>query len=220
MALTSLQTIVDRAEAININHRGVVATTVTRSQKILTAERSTYKPWAFRITPSNGYVWDASNREFIAQLEAKDRWSEHEINLGNNPNLNWLTQYSGDLTSGQLADITISAVGVKTLTLSLGASVQALGSSTVLFRAGDIIQPDNSRYPYKVEATVTRGIGSTRSVTLHRGVIADQTLTGQQLRVGTACTWKVIVTTLPTYTLVPGRLIEWSGEFEVVEKIA
>lgn len=219
MALTALQTVVDRAEAININHRGVVATTVTRSQKVLTAERSTYKPWAFKITPSNGYVWNADNREFIALLEAKDRWGEHEINLGNNAGLSWITAYSGDLTSGQLADITISAVGVKTLTISLGSTVQSLGSSTVIFRAGDIIQPNNSRYPYKVEATVTRGTGTTRSVTLHRGVIADQTLTGQTLRVGNACTWKVIVTDLPTYTLAPGRLIEWSGDFNCVEKI-
>lgn len=219
MALTSLQTIVDRAESIGIDHRGVVATTVTRNQRVLTAERNTYKPWSFTITPSNGYVWDASNRELVAALEQKDRWDEHEISLGNNANLSWLTSYGGELTTGQQADMTIASVGNKSFVLNLGSTVQALGSTTVLFRAGDIIQPANSRYPYKVATTVTRGSGTTRTVHVHRGVIQDQTFSGQTLKIGSACTWRVVVTGLPRYVIVPGRLIEWQGEFEAVEKI-
>lgn len=219
MATTSLQTIINRSEKITIDHRSIVATVITRSQKILTSERSSYKPWQFKITPTNGYVWDENNRALIADIENRDRWAEHEINLGEDAGLSWLTAYNGDCNQAQLDDLTINSVSTKSFVLSLGATAQAMSSGSLLFRAGDIIQPANSRYPYKVVSDLTRGSGTTRTVHVHRGIIPDQTFTGQQLNVGNDCVWHVVLTNLPTYTIVPGQLIEWSSDFEAVEKI-
>jgi len=220
MPTTSLQTIINRSEKIGINHRSIVATTITRNQKILTAERSSYKPWQFTITPTNGYYWDKDNRSLIADLEKRDQWDEHVINLGEDASLNWLTEYNGDLSDAQLEDMTIASVGDKTLVLTLGGTVTALSSPTVLFAAGDIIQPANSRYPYKVTSDLTRGSGATRTVHVHRGVIAeDVSIVGQELLTGNDCTWTVVLAVLPTYAIAPGRFVEWSGNFEAVEKI-
>ena len=65
-------------------------------------------------------------------------------------------------------------------------------------RAGDIMRPKNSRYPYAVRSKIIRGNGNSISVPVNRGIIADQTLTNQGIYVGKNCSYRMIATTLPT----------------------
>jgi hypothetical protein len=96
-----------------------------------------------------------------------------------------------------------------------------VSSSTVIFSSGDVIQPDNSRYPYSVVSSVIRGSNTTTNIVLHRPVITSEaiTLAGENLKVGNSCTWQLIVSGLPTYQLVPGRNVQYTGDFELIEKI-
>ncbi len=96
-----------------------------------------------------------------------------------------------------------------------------VSSSTVLFKIGDYIQPANSRYPYTITSQVLRGSGSTVTVNLNRNIITSEgiTLTGQGVKVGNSCSWRVLVSGLPTYQVVPYDRLQFTGNFELIEKI-
>ena len=229
----SLQTIIDRAESINIDTRRVVASTLSRNQKILTATRNSTQPWRFKVTPTSGYRWDRDYYDYtlnavtpmrrtVAAIEATDRHTSAVINLARNTGMTWITEYQGELNSGQRGDMTINSFSGTTLIMNLGSTVQSLPSGTILFEAGDIIQPANSAYPYKVQSRVLRGSGTTRTVTTHRPLIPETgvTVSGQLLDFGIDCDWTVKIVALPSYTITPDRFVEWSGDFELIEVVA
>jgi hypothetical protein len=213
----SIQNIIDKCQQIEIDKRRIVGQTISRSQRIKTAERSTAQPWRFKITPPGMLPWTAS-RGFIQVIDFNDRVGEYEISLNNNSGMNYITAYMGAITQGQLNSLTIQAVGTSTITIT---DMPSVSSSTVIFAQGDIIQPANSRYPYTVANTVTRGLTTTTSVTLHRPIITSEgiSLVGQGLEVGNSCTWRVVVAGLPTYQLVPMQRVQYTGDFELVEKV-
>ena len=213
----SVQNIIDKAQQIEIDKRRVVGQTISRSQRIKTAERSTAQPWRFKITPPGSLPWTAS-RGFMEVIDLNDRVGEYEISLNNNPGMNYITAYQGSLNNTQLNSMTIHAVGTSSFVLTNLPSVSA---DTVLFRPGDFIQPANSRYPYSVSSTSTRGINTTTSVTLNRPVVTSEgiTLQGLQLKVGNSCTWRVVVAALPSYQLIPMRQVQYTGDFELIEKV-
>jgi hypothetical protein len=213
----SIQNIIDKAQQIEIDRRRMVGQTISRSQRIKTSERSTAQPWKFKITPPGMLPWTAS-RGFIEVIDFNDRATEYEISLNNNPNMNYITSYMGAITQGELNSLTIFSTGTSTITIT---NMPTVTSSTVIFAQGDLIQPANSRYPYTVANTVTRGSSTTTSVTLNRPIITSEgiSLIGQGLAVGNSCTWQVIITGLPTYQLVPIRQVQYTGDFELIEKI-
>lgn len=101
------------------------------------------------------------------------------------------------------------------------SSATYVTSGTILFAVGDLIQPANSRYPYSITTEVARGSGSTVTVNLHRNVITSEGITyaGAAIKVGNSCTWRVVLSGLPTYQLTPNRLVQYTGDFELFEKI-
>ena len=213
----SIQNIIDKAQQIEIDRRKIISQSISRSQRIKTAERSTAQPWKFKVTPPGMLPWTAS-RGFIEVIDFNDRNTEYEISLNNNTGMNYITGYLGGITQGQLSSLTIQAVGTSTMTIT---DLPSVSSSTVVFAKGDLIQPNNSRYPYTVVNTVLRGLTTTTSVTLNRPIISSEgiSLVGQGLKVGNSCTWRVLVTGLPTYQLVPMQRVQYTGDFELVEKI-
>ena len=213
----SIQTIIDRAQQIEIDRRKMVAQTISRSQRIKTAERSTAQPWKFKVTPPAALTW-ADSRGIVEAIDSNDRVVEYTISLNNNSKMNYVTAYQGTATQAQLNAITIQAVTTSSLVLT---NLPSFSTSTILFKAGDYIQPANSRYPYTITSDVLRGANTTTSVTLHRPVILSEniTLTGQGVKIGNSCTWQVIVSGLPTYTLIPYRRVQYTGDFELIEKI-
>lgn len=213
----SIQNIIDKAQQIEIDRRKIVGQTISRSQRIKTAERSTAQPWKFKITPPGALKWDQS-RAFIEIIDLGDRNAEYEISLSNTPNMEYITEYRGSLTSMQLNSLTIDTVSTNTITLT---GLPSVSSGTVMFAVGDFIQPTNSRYPYTVTQTCTRGLNTTTTVVVHRNIITseDIVLAGQGLNVGKDVTWRVIISALPTYRLIPNRLVQYTGDFELYEKI-
>lgn len=210
----SIQIIVDRAQTIEIDRRKVAAQTMSRSQRIKTAARASAQPWRFVITPPGSMKYSDS-RGIIEVIDYNDRIVESEITLNK---ASYITAYRGELTVGQLAPLTISASSTQTFTLN---NLPSVGSSTIMFKSGDFIQPATSRYPYTVVQDVLRGSGSTVDIPLNRPVITSEgiTLTGQTLRVGTGVSWIVVVVGLPTYSIVPYNRISYNGNFELMEKI-
>lgn len=213
----SIQNIIDKAQQIEIDRRKIISQSISRSQRIKTAERSTAQPWKFKITPPGMLPWTAS-RGFIEVIDFNDRSVEYTISLNNNSGMNYITAYQGGITQGQLNSLTIQAVGTSSLTIT---TLPSVSSSTVIFAKGDLIQPNNSRYPYTVVDTVLRGLTTTTSVTLNRPIITSEgiSLLSQGLKVGNSCTWRVLVSGLPTYQLVPMQRVQYTGDFELVEKI-
>jgi hypothetical protein len=213
----SLQTIIDKAQVIEIDRRRVVGQTISRSQRIKTAERATAQPWKFTVTPPAYLKW-ADSRGFIEVIDLGDRVEEYEISLSNTTSTEYITEYRGSLTTNQLNNLTISTISTNTITLT---GLPSVSSSTVMFSVGDFIQPTNSRYPYTVVETCTRGLNTTTSVTVNRNIITseDIVLAGQGLDVGKNVTWRVVVSGLPTYQLTPMRLVQYTGNFELIERI-
>jgi hypothetical protein len=329
----SLQTIIDKAQVIEIDRRRVVGQTISRSQRIKTAERATAQPWKFTVTPPAYLKW-ADSRGVIEVIDQGDRVEEYEISLSNTAGMNYITEYRGDLNSTQTSALTIQTASTASMTITglpdiastitsrtyvmtavsfaattnatynraisssrndilittasfdanfysirpgdtllaltyifngqtiasvtrnyiniLGVSYTRIvlssapdnssptsatdgeqnisvsstfetyvSSSTVVFNTGDIIQPANSRYPYTVTQPVVRGVNTTTNVSLNRNVITSEgvTLSGQALSVGNDCTWRVVVSGLPTYQLTPMQLVQYTGNFELIERI-
>lgn len=213
----SIQNIINRAQQIEFDRRRMVGQSISRSQRIKTAERSTSQPWKFKVTPPAQLPWTAS-RAFIEVIDFNDRVNEYTISLNDNPGMNYITAYQGAMSQAQLNDLTISTSTTSTLVLT---TLPAVSTTTVMFKPGDIIQPENSRYPYSVTAQVLRGSGSTITVPLHRPIITSESvnLMSQGLKVGNSATWQVVVTGLPTYTLTPMRQVQYTGDFEIIEKV-
>jgi hypothetical protein len=224
----SIQNIIDKAQQLEIDRRRMVGQTISRSQRIKTSERNTVQPWKFKVTPPASLDW-ASSRGFMEVIDLNDRVNEYTISLNNNPGMNYITAYQGGLRQSQLDALTISSTGTSTIVLTglpnIGTTTTNtttfVSSLTVLLAKGDFIQPANSRYPYTVTADVLRGSNTTTSVSLNRSILTSEgvNLVGQAVKIGNACTWRVIVTGMPTYTLIPMRRVQYTGDFELVEKV-
>jgi len=213
----SIQNIINAAQQIEFDRRRMVGQSISRSQRIKTAERSTGQPWKFKVTPPAQLPWTAS-RGFIEVIDLNDRVNEYTISLNDNTGMNYITAYQGQLTQSQLNDLTISTSTTSTLVLT---TLPTTASTVVMFKPGDLIQPENSRYPYSVTTTVLRGSSSTVNVPLHRSIITSENinLMTQGVKVGNSATWQVIVAGLPTYSLIPMRQVQYTGDFELIEKI-
>lgn len=313
----SIQYIIDRAQSIEVDRKRLVGQTMSRSQRIKTAERNTAQPWRFSVSPPGVLLWNQA-RAAVEDIASGDRIQEYTVGF-TRPGHNFIAGYQGAYTQSQMNSVTISAVGVNTLTLtnlpaanelirtevrrvrarnfsvlsndfliptqdylappspiavgdrvfhpqyvsgsavnpfiqnitvnflvtdgvsytliSLGGPPTANSpvqetvtldvsrdivstAQTVLFKKGDLIQPANSRYPYSITEDVLRATG-TRVVPLNRSIITSEAinLVGQQIRIGSLCTWKVVVVGLPTYTFIQQNQIQFNGNFDLVERI-
>lgn len=96
-----------------------------------------------------------------------------------------------------------------------------VSSTTVVAAVGDFIQPFWSRYPYVVTTPAVRGVGNTVNLTTNRPRITSEstTITNASILVGTQTSFTMVVTTLPTYEFGQYRRVNFSGDFELVEKI-
>ncbi len=217
----TMQSIIDRAESIEISRGRIIAQTISRSQRLKTSERSAAIPWMWRVTPAAHYYW-SENRDLIETLDYNDRSVEYTLKLSNNSGMAYITQYRGVLSPSQVNNLSISTSTTATLTITgLPAIAGGITSSTVVFRAGDFVQPANSRYPYTVLGTVTRGSGSTIDVSVNRDIITSEgiSLAGQDLLVGTEVSWRMVVTNKPSYRILPYNRLQFTGDFELMEKI-
>jgi len=213
----SLQTIIDNAASIEFHRGRIVASTMSRSQRVKTATRNAVQPWYWKVSPPGALKWSTS-RSIIEAIDYSDRDTEYTLQLTGTAG-SYIIGYQGALNSTQLNAITIDSFTGSTLVLK---TLPSVASGTVMFRAGDVIQPNNSRYPYTVVNTqVLRGGTSTVSVTVNRPVITSENINtvDQTIKVGTAVSWRMILLNKPSYSVIPYDILRYNGDFELVEKI-
>ena len=224
--MTGIQTIIDSARAIEFTRGALVVSTMSRSGRLLTTTRNWTKPWTFTVTPRSFFKYDEirSDIEAILRYDKNSTWT---VKLSNNPNLAWMTEFRGSAqlgTSGYRVDASTN-FSSSILTLKSGANY-TLPAGTLLFKAGDFIQPLGHNYPYVVSEDVYQpaGINSTAatiSVPLNRGLLPQQNydMTGHLLLTNQDLTWQVKVTQLPNVQFVYNNMIQFSDKFELTEYI-
>ena len=203
---------------MTVNNRRTVGQQVTRSGQIRTAQYLTAVPWVFTIVPHN-FLYYPQVRDVIQTIDNLDRQTAANITF-NTANLQWFTEYKGGLSTVQASALTLASVPpANSQTITVG-NLPAVGSSTVVFAAGDFLQLGS--YVYKVTQQVLRGSGSTVSVNLHRPVIGTPA-TGTLTAVGKDVYFPVYAEVCPTYTLTPmtnGAFINWDEPFVFRENVA
>ena len=192
----SFQWILDNAQDIQINKRGIVASTMARDQTVRAVSRGGII-WRFTVTPPTGLRYnDPGVRGYIETVDNMDRFTPFSATFSHTN----LFLYQG--TSAP-SSITVTQ-GSNTATIS--------GGSGTKLASGDILQLTGQPRVYSVYGSVTG-----TSVTLNRPVLeASGTYS---LTVGSACTWTLICTQLPDYKINPGNIITWDKPFVFVEAL-
>lgn len=113
----------------------------------------------------------------------------------------------------------------------------AITTSSVLFKAGDWIQfktdkisgseVANRGLARTVPFDVLRGSGATVDVPVHRPFVWNGTQTytinyraGGAISIGSDVRLGMVVTKQPSWKLLPGKIVQWTGDFELYEYIA
>ena len=217
----SLQTIIDNAVSIEFIRRKLAGQTISRSGQVKIASVASNVPWQFIVEPRPGMQWD-EYRDTLEEIDRLDRIFVEVVDIGSsNPNLSYITEYQGSLSTAQVNQVRVSSGANLTLTLNM-ANVTGTTSTTVCFEPGDFVQlSGNYKYPYTVTSQVLRGSGSTIAVPINRPFIdqAGYTEANASILVGKDVTWQMVMTKKPSYKVIPGRYIEWSDNFELVEVI-
>lgn len=200
----SFQWIIDNAEQISIERKSVVGSTISRDGTVRSINRGS-QVWQFTVKLPDGLAW-TDYRQEITATEKLDRFTAGTIAFSNTGH-DWLIGYQGD--SVNYTGFTANATqGSATLTLTASPTT----SSGFKFRAGDIIQLGTTGKCYTVADDVTR---VSNTVTLHRPVIESSG--GYNLQVAENCTWNVICTEFPSWTMFARNQISWNGAFVFYE---
>jgi hypothetical protein len=210
----SFQWIFDNAEELSINKRPIVAQTVTRDQRVRSVSRGG-SVWRFTVKMPTGMKW-SDVRGYIENIDNSNMITSQSVNLGKSA-YNYIVGYRGDAASpGSMTfKYTSTQAGSDRTKFELGNLPGPTG--TVLFRAGDLIQPTGSNYVYSVVSDVIQGSGSTQLVTVHRPILDTPSNTAVALKVGSQVSWNVICINCPTWSLVQYDMVGWNGEFQFYE---
>ena len=224
----SLNTILSISESVSIDDRRFVGQSISRNQRITTAEVLTVVPFIFDMKPMN-YLLYSQNRDLLSSLRINDRSLEQYLNFGTTGWWNYI-DYQGDMTSVQIAACQYQTSSANK-TIVLG-SLPSISSSAYIVKTGDFLQID--RYAYIATDDVQRGGGSTVNIPVHRTIMTTlaspmyavigqygttQSLGGSTF---TGVTFPVILNAYPNYTLVPmtnDSFIQWSGTFKAIEAV-
>jgi hypothetical protein len=104
----------------------------------------------------------------------------------------------------------------------------ACTSATNIFKSGDYIQLRTLAsgfelwgIPRTVALDVPRGTGTTVDVPVQRRWVnpGEYDRRGGDIYVGTETRMRVLISVLPSFKLLPGKIVEWTGDFEIVENI-
>lgn len=223
----SLQFIINSAVSVEVNRSQLVAQSISRSGKVLTASRNWVNPWRFVVEPQP--VWLHSNyRSIFEPVINGDKYAEYTIKLGQGKQ-SWVTEYLGKClytnvtVTEQGSPVTYRVLDGVSVSSASGTNMIVNTSGTavgkILVEAGDIIQPFGHRYPYVATATVTV-TGTSATIPLHRGYLPTATsISGVGLRVGTDCEFTVQVTKMPTTKFTSGKLVEFTSNFDLIEVV-
>jgi hypothetical protein len=226
--MSGLQTIIDKCNGLTIDRRKMVGIQYTRNESPRTSQTPTFNPWRFVLDmPSSLRYYQA--RALLEQLDTLDRNVPQVITFSNNPCLSWIFKYQGSLSNTQLSGITVQSFVGNQLVLT---NLPAISGTRVLFEPNDLIQIGTNTFPFTSTTQITRGTGSTVTVTTNRPNIITTSVVGNNIIVGNACSFYMFCPNMPTYKLVPGgsakdngttvnnALIEFSDSFNLYEWVA
>lgn len=201
---TAFQYVIDNATSISVNRRKKVSQTVSRDGTVKTLSLGG-QLWEFQVTPPSGPKW-ADWRGIVEELEAADRVTVGQIQF-NASGQSWIAGYQGNVAD--VDAVQVSYTSGNTVEISAGAATSGFN-----FKAGDLIQLGTSGSVYSVVSNVA--FNST-TVTLNRPV--RETAGTYTLNIGPDCVFNVICVEFPNWTLTPGQLISWDGNFVFAESI-
>ena len=218
----SIQTVIDNSVNINIDRRKLAGQTMSRSGHVKISSVASGVPWSFIVDMHNATKY-STNRSLFEEIDKMDRIFQETINIGStNPGLAYITQYQGDFTPAQLGQTSVSSASLLELVLDV-SNVTGEASTDYVVKKGDYLQLDGAyKYPYTATADVQRGSLSTVTIPLSRPFIeqAGYTTVGADIKVGVDCTWNVVMTKKPSYSIVPHDRGVFSGSFELIEVLA
>jgi hypothetical protein len=227
--MSGLQTIINASNGLLIDRRKVVGIQYTRNEIPRVSQTPTKNPWKFTLDVPNSFRY-SEGRALMEALDTLDRITPQVVTFSNLAAFNWMFRYQGQMSSGQLATITVTSFVGNTLTLNVSGITAA--STAVLFQPNDLIQIGSSnQYPYPFTSTtqVLRGSGSTVVVTTSRPNILTGNLVGLGIIVGNNCQFNMFCPNMPTYKLTVGgyvgngttttnnALLEFSDSFQLYE---
>jgi hypothetical protein len=223
--MAGLQTIIDNCNGIKINRRNVVGTQYTRNEIPRVSQTPTKNPWKITIDMPNRFRYSQA-RALLEELDTLDTFTPQVVTFGNLTAMNWIFKYQGEMTSGQIAAVTVQSYVGETLTLT---GLPAIGAGSYLFKKNDLIQIGSHPYPFTSTTDVLRGGGTTVTVTTSRPNIITASVVGAGITVGASCQFNMFCPNMPVYKLIPGgyvgngvtttnnALIEWSDSFYLYE---
>lgn len=224
----SLQSIINKCNAIQIDRRKVVGIQYTRNEIPRISITPTKNPWRFTITMPNSYRYSDA-RSVMEALDRLDRAGPETITFSNRPEMNWIFRYQGVMTPAQINNITVSSFTGDQLVLT---GLPAISSSSVLFEPNDLIQIGTNPYPFTSTGQVLRGSAGTVTITTNRPNIITASVAGAAITVGAGCQFRVFCPNMPTYKLIVGgqfysgstlinnAYIEFSDDFVLYEYVA
>lgn len=214
--MSMIQRFIDNASSIEMIKRRINAQTITRSGRLLSQSVASGVPWMFRIEYNRVERWE-DIRALLAQWDNFNITVTQFVNIGaDNPNLSYLTEYQGDLSTAQLAGLRY-AQSVGTGSTILLDTTLTTGSGK-LFRAGDLISVDGFEDVYEVVSDVNFVSATDLPVQVHRPFInRNPGLTALQLNVGPAVTFEVRMLTMPKYQIVAPGLVQFTDPIEMME---
>lgn len=207
MATIAFQKVIDYAESISINKRGVVSQTTSRDQTVRSTSRGG-QVWRIDVKMPDGIPWQTL-RGPIEAIENADRYTSANISLNTTGTLDWFMKYQGNSisTTGFVGTVTQGNVN---LTLTSSPTT----SSGYKFRAGDLIQLGTAGKVYSVVSDVAY---NSNAVTLNRPVLDSSG--SKTLVVGPNVIFKVICTNLPNWTIFARDQVSWDGTFTFYEDL-
>lgn len=226
----SLKKLMSYAQNLKIDRSDVVAQSVSRSGKVYTEKRSSVKPFRMTFTAPDYLPWTTENRLLVEDILSKDRHTPHTTQIEFSVSSPWMVAYLGSLTqntsTGQIGACTFNSNNGNVLTINTPDG--SVGDS--ILQVGDIIQPQDHPYPYVVvrsDAGITDYVktGSTLAVTVHRPYIphyvngSEVSMTNKAVIAGQFCQYNMLVTQLPAINYVPGKFIQFSGDFTLLEQV-
>jgi hypothetical protein len=157
-------------------------------------------------------------RGYIENIDNASKLDTQTVTL-NSTGYNWFVGYRGDQASPQSMTWRYSAseATVDTTKFQLG-NMPSVSSGSVLFRAGDFIQPASGRV-YTITQDITRGTGSTQLVKVNRTILETQSNDAKSIVVGSNVSWSLVCVQCPTWTIVERDIVGWSGEFQFYESL-
>lgn len=210
----SFQWIFDHAETLSIVKRPVVSQTISRDQRIRSVSRGG-NVWKFTVGLPAGMEW-STMRGYVEAWENAGLLKSQTVSI-NKAGHSWINGYRGDATSTSTMTFKYNSTQAASNTFKFELGNMPGATGTVLFRAGDVIQPTGSRYVYSLVSPVTKGSASTQLVEVHRSILETPSDTAVTMKVGQEVVWTLMCTKMPTWTFVSKDRIQFNGEFEFQE---